>query len=118
MTVMAYICLISSLPPTMMMVLTPSISYHIKNVLNNCYITYEALIYTDDRIFAHGPSDIKGRPGTTRGIIAYCSSFGPVETWHPKLYISRRLESTGLSYIPHLNWPPCYGAQFSLFIVF
>ncbi|KAK0221103.1 hypothetical protein EDD85DRAFT_861922 [Armillaria nabsnona] len=39
----------------------------------------EDLIYTDDRIFARGPSDIKGRPGTTRGIIPYCSSFRPIE---------------------------------------
>ncbi|PBK90511.1 hypothetical protein ARMGADRAFT_1082759 [Armillaria gallica] len=44
----------------------------------------EDLIYNDDRIFARGPSDIKGRPGTNRGIIPYYSSFGPVENMSPQ----------------------------------
>ncbi|PBK90530.1 hypothetical protein ARMGADRAFT_1082786 [Armillaria gallica] len=99
---MAYIRLISSLPPTTTMVLTPSNSYRIKNVLNKCYVTYEGLIYTDDRIFARGPSDIKGRPGTTRGIIPYCSSFGPVENMAPQAVY---LEKIGV------NWAVLYSSS-------
>ncbi len=73
----------------------------------------EALIYTDDRIFARGPSDIKGRPGTTRGIITYCSSFGPVENMSPQAVY---LEKNGV------NWAVLYSSSIlatcTIFIVY
>ncbi len=109
MTVTAYIRLISSLPPTTNNG-AASNPYRVENVLNKRYVTYEArrrrrrkgcswseaLIYTDDRIFARGPSDIKGRPGTTRGIITYCSSFGPVENMSPQAVY---LEKNGVNWV-------------------